>query len=106
MGVVFEVPTSNQPQTQTVALGGVFYQLTTRWNAESGCWTLDIADSSGIPLLSGLPMITGADLLAQFEYLGIANNGALVVQSDNNPDLVPDSSTLGATGHLFCVVPS
>jgi hypothetical protein len=46
-------------------------------------------------------MITGTDLLNQYRYLGIA--GSLVVQSSNDPSLVPNEKTLGTTGHLYFV---
>jgi Domain of unknown function (DUF6983) len=102
---IYEIPTSNVPQVQTISLNGVQYQITTRWNAYAGngAWVMDIADSNGNRILSGVPLVTGADLLAQFEYLGIG--GAMVVQSDNNPDVVPDSLSLGVTGHLFYATP-
>jgi hypothetical protein len=34
-------------------------------------WCLDIMDSTGADLIKGIPLITGADLLAQYRYLGL-----------------------------------
>jgi hypothetical protein len=94
-----------QPQTFKISLGGTFYQLTMHWCAPANCWILDIADQSGNKIVSGRPMVTGVDLLGQFRYLGIGGGGGMLVQSDNDPDLVPDFDSLGSTGHLFWVGP-
>jgi hypothetical protein len=64
-------------------------------------WILDISDTTGQPIASGLPLIPGIDLLYQYKYLGIG--GALMVQVDGRPDSVPDFSGLGTTGHLYFV---
>jgi hypothetical protein len=61
-------------------------------------------DSNQNPILTGLPLVTGVDLLEQYGYLGIG--GSLVVQSTNDPSLVPNYDTLGSTGNLFFVVAS
>ncbi|HDS4945079.1 TPA: hypothetical protein QHY57_005346, partial [Klebsiella pneumoniae subsp. ozaenae] len=34
-------------------------------------WCLDIMDSTGADLIKGIPLITGANLLAQYRYLGL-----------------------------------
>lgn len=103
MATVYEIPLSPSPQTFTVSLGGKSYQLTVQWrDAVEGGWALDIADSAGKPLVQGIPLVTGANLLDQFAYLGIA--GQLRVQTDNDPDAVPAFDNLGNTSHLYFVV--
>lgn len=99
-----EVPLQPQAQQLYVSLNGVTYQLTLRWNAYSAAWVADLASASGTPMISGFPLVTGVDLLEQFEYLGIG--GALVVQSDNDPNLVPNYGSLGVTGHLYYLLGS
>lgn len=99
MSVVFEIPTSPTPQQFTVTLGGVTYVMTLKWCDPNASWLLDIADSNANPLILGIPLVTGADLLAQYAYVGIP--GQLIVQSDNNVNLVPSFVTLGVTGHLY-----
>jgi hypothetical protein len=97
----FEVPLSPTPQTFLVSLGNVSYQLTVRWCDPASCWTLDIADSLQNPILTGIPLVTGADLLAQFEYLSLG--GQLIVQTDHDKDAVPTFQNLGVNGHLYFV---
>jgi len=64
---------------------------------------LYIADDTGNSLLSGIPLVTGADLLEQFSYIGIG--GALVVQSSNDPNAVPTYEDLGTVGNLYFLTP-
>lgn len=95
----YEIPLSPKPQTFSVALGGVTYQMTLKWNWVSSCWVLDIADASGNAIVNGLPLVTGGDLLDQYAHLGFS--GRLIVQTDNDPDAVPTFDDLGSTGHLY-----
>jgi hypothetical protein len=108
MSTAFEVPLSPMPQKFSISLANVTYNLKLRWNdtlygggLEDPCWLLDISDATGDPILTSLPLVTGTDLLAQYGYLNFG--GQLVVQSDNDPGLVPDFTTLGKTGHLYFV---
>ena len=97
----YEVPTSALDQTFSVALGGITYQLTTRWCAPASAWVLDIADVNGVALVSGIPVVTGVDLLEQYRHLGIA--GQLVAQTDGDTFAVPTQSNLGTAGRLYFV---
>jgi len=64
-------------------------------------WVLDIADVSSDPIVQGIPLVTGCDLLAQYAYLGIP--GQLVVQTDGSPDTMPTYANLGTNSHLYYV---
>lgn len=100
---VFTVPTSPKPQSFFISLSGVSYQFTLKWNTASACWMLDLADANAAPLALGLPLITGANLLEQLDYLGVP--GELIVQSDNDPDAVPTFDSLGSAGELYYISP-
>lgn len=97
----YEIPFLSQPQTFTIALSGVTYRLTTSWNTSSECWVLDIATPDGTPIVSGIPIITGVDLLQQYAYLGIA--GRIFVQSAGQVTRIPGFNDLGADGQVFFV---
>lgn len=103
MSTAFEIPLAAAPQKITIALGGVTYRLVFVWNTVSLCWVLDIYSADSAPVLLGVPIVTGADLLAQYAYLGFG--GQLIVQSDPDPDLVPSFASLGAGGHVYWVQP-
>jgi hypothetical protein len=97
---IVEIPLSPTPQTLTVLLGNIYYQLNVQYrDTLEGGWFLDISDSTGVPLVQGIPMITGANLLEQYAYLGI--DADLRVQTDNDPDAVPTYTNLGLTSHLY-----
>lgn len=100
---VYEVPLRPQPEAFGITLAGKDYRLTVRWReATEGGWVLDIATSAGDPILMGVPLVTGADLLAQYPHL--AFGGSLIVQTDHNPDAVPTFANLGQLSHLYFVV--
>lgn len=98
----YEIPLTARAQTFTVALAGTTYALTLRWNTAGSYWVLDVATSARVPIAQGLPVITGVDLLGQLRYLGIG--GALVAQTDGDPDAVPQFAGLGTSGRIFFVV--
>lgn len=99
---VFEIPLASVPQKVQVELVGISYLLTVTWCDPIQCWTMDIAlASSGAFLVRGVPLVTGADLLAQFRYLGIP--GQLIVQSDTDTLAQPTFNNLGITAHLYFV---
>lgn len=99
----FEVPTKPaQAQRFQVQLGQQTYTLRVVWNTVSSCWVMDIADAEDVPIVQGIPLITGADLLEQYGYLGIP--GRLIVQTDNDPNAVPTFLNLGEAGHLYYLV--
>lgn len=97
-----EIPLISAPQRFQISLSGTQYQLRVKWCPPADCWTLDIADNSGAALVSGIPLVTGANLLEQYEYLGIP--GELIVLSDDSMWNVPTYLNLGSIGHLYYIV--
>lgn len=102
MSSPFQIPLIASPQTLSISMAGVVYQLTVKWNVATGSWVLDIADNSGNPIISGIPIVTGEDLLSPFGYLNFG--GKLIAQTDNDVDAVPTFENLGSSGNLFFVV--
>lgn len=98
-----EVPLIPSPQTLSISLAGVPLNFLIYWCDPAQCWILDAFDVNGVALLTGTPLITGADLLAQFAYL--KPGGELIVQTDHDKDAVPTYTNLGITGHLYFVTP-
>jgi len=101
---VFEVPLSPQPQQFQITLGGNQLNLTFLYrDAPMGGWTVDILNNAYAPIVCGVPLVTGTDLLAQYGYLEFG--GQLWVTSDGDPDAVPTFFNLGAIpgGHLYWI---
>lgn len=101
MSSAFELPLTPIAQVFFIQLANVLYQLSLRWNSVSNCWVFDLAGADEAPLLNGVPIVTGTDLLGQFAYLGIA--GGLVALTEGNPDAVPTFQNLGDAGNLYFV---
>lgn len=97
--MIQEIPLVPNSQIVRCIIGGIVYILTFTWRGTG--YVMDIADTKNNALVSGLSLVTGADLLAQFSYLGIT--GALVILSDYAPSLVPLYTTLGISSHLVVV---
>ncbi|RQZ31531.1 hypothetical protein DIE14_01040 [Burkholderia sp. Bp9017] len=102
MTTFYEIPLTPDPQTFTLTLSGVTYTMTVQYRAAGGTgWILDVADANGNPLVAGIPLVTGIDLLGQYAYLGFG--GRLWVQGAANPDDVPTFDDLGVGSHVFWV---
>lgn len=98
----YEIPLSANNQTLSVVMNGVTYNLRVIWNTVEMAWVLDIYDVNNNPILTAIPLVSGRDLLEQYDYLGIG--GGLVAYVDNDPNDSPSFTNLGTTGHLiFCV---
>ena len=96
------IPLTPVPQSFNIALAGVDYQLTVKWASalESG-WYLDIlTPGNATPILMGLPLVTGCDLLEPYRYLNF--NGSLILDS-----VLPASiDSLGENQQLIFVIVS
>jgi len=104
MATIFTIPLSPTPQTFKITLGGVDYRLTfTYKDIEEGGWILDIADANSVPMILGIPLVTGVDLLAQYAHMGFG--GELRVQTTQDPDAVPTFDNLGIDAILYWVTP-
>lgn len=100
--VPYEIPLSPQAQTFTIQLGTITYNLVVAWNdAPMGGWVLDILDNNSDPVVTGIPLVTGVNLLEQYDYLGF--QGALQVQTDFDPDEIPTFQNLGIQSHLYFI---
>lgn len=99
---VYEIPLTPTPQTFGITLGLIDYIMTVIWAAaQDGGWVLNIADANAKPIISGIKLVTGANLLAGYGYLGFT--GTLAVQTDHDTDALPTFDNLGLTSHLFFV---
>lgn len=97
MTELYEIPLISEPQTLTLSLGGTDYALRLRWNDHASLWILDIADADENDLVCGIPLVTGIDLLEQYQHLGF--NGGLYAY-ENDTDVPPSFDTLGVSGGL------
>lgn len=96
----YEIPLTPEGQRFSITLSGTEYQLRVQWrNSIDAGWTIDISDSSGVAIINGIPLVTGCNLLEQYQHLGFA--GVLWVQTTADPDAVPAFDDLGIGSHLY-----
>lgn len=101
----YEIPLQPAAQKFNIQLAGVVYQLTLIWRtSDQGGWFLDIALSDSTPVLQGVPLVTGADLLEQYPDKNFG--GVLRVTTDGDPLAVPTYGNLGVTGRVYFGVES
>lgn len=109
--MIYEIPLSGAPQRFAIELPGapVNYVMTFQWRdapdgmAGGGGWVLDIADADGTAMVCGIPLVTGADLLAQYAYLNFG--GQLAVHSAGIPDATPTFNNLGTGSRVYWITP-
>ena len=95
------IPLVNIPQSFVIALAGINYLMTCKWNdAPDAGWVFDLTNSdTNTPILANAPLITGADCLSGLEYLGI--NGQMIVLTSGDPTAVPTLANLGIDSNLY-----
>lgn len=110
---VFEIPLEGFNEKFHITIGGIDYGVRALWNVPAQCWMIDIYDAADVPILTGISLVTGTDLLGQYTYLHIGNNqqpGSTDVQFvvmttavGRSPDETPTQTNLGTDGKLFYV---
>ena len=98
----YEIPLQPTNQNIRISILNVTYVIRTYYcDIANGGWVIDISDSSGNAILQGLPLVTGADLLGQHEYLDLGFG--LMFASDGDINAVSGFNDLGVSGHLYVV---
>lgn len=98
---LFVLPLTNAPQTFDVIIVGVNYRLSLVWNdqADSG-WQFDLSNADTLEVLvAGVPLITGASLLAGLDYLGFVGN--LYAYTSGDITAVPTYDNLGVNSNIY-----
>lgn len=97
---IAEIPLTPDNQQFTTAINGVNYSILTLWRDDAG-WIIDLQDSNGADIVTGIPLMTGVNLLAQFSYLNLGF-GLAVVCDDPAQDY-PTKTDLGINSHLLAI---
>lgn len=117
---VIEIPLINGSQTLNFVINSFTYTLSIIWRATTfglvtdistslnvldseygqltGNYYLDISQNNS-NLVTGIPLVTGTDLLEPFKYLNIPGNWYII--NDDLSDSIPSYSSLGQTSHLL-----
>lgn len=104
---VYEIPLSGTPQVFSIAWASRIYKLRfTYCDAPNAGWILDISDDvSDQPLVCGIPLVPGVDLLAQYDYLGFTEQLYVVTNDDYHSADYPTFLGLGSNqSHVYIQV--
>lgn len=102
MSIPIAVLLTSGNQRFTLLIDGVEYAFVLRWNnAPLGGWVLDIYRDASTPLVAGLPLVTGADMLAQHRHLGIPRQ--LILAMDGDLDATPRYDQIARDANLYLV---
>ncbi|MDN8543373.1 hypothetical protein QZH36_18375 [Erwinia sp. BC051422] len=96
---ITEIPLTPDNQLFDISINNSDYKMRIIWR-ESG-WFLDLQNSDGGDIIAGIPLVTGADLVAQYAYLQLGFG--LWLFSDSSGNTAPDQYDLGYTAHL-CII--
>ena len=97
MAAYYAIPLIAEQQSFGITLAGKEYRLTVRWfDAPEAGWTLDIEEpDKAAPIVMGVPLVTGCDLLEHLEF-----GGELWMEGE----LPPSLENLGSDVELVFVV--
>ena len=90
-------------QAVDMAVNGVDWRFTARWNARAGAYALDLEDSAGDTVIAGRLLRVGADALEGSKArLGVS--GVLTVDDTSGRGEQPTQGGLGARWALVWLV--
>ena len=81
-----------------------FFRLKFLPDSDTPTWSLDIFDSNNILMIGGLPLVTGCNLLEQYEYLGLGVQ-MFCTTDGADPLAVPTLENLGTSSSLWIASP-
>lgn len=96
--IITELPLSADNQTFSTTINGVSLKMRLIWREGMG-WVLDLLDSGDAAIIAGIPLVTGTDLLAQYQHLGLGFG--LTVVCDDPIQEYPTQTGLGTNCHLY-----
>lgn len=98
--MIQEVPLTADNQTFSVTLGGKSWYMRLLWRDVAG-WILDIYDANNVPVLTGVPLIPGVNLLAQYPSLPF--DGMLAVGVATEAPAYPTQVNLGTASRFYFI---
>jgi hypothetical protein len=98
------IPTYSDAESRySVALGGSVVSIVTRYSYSAQCWQMDLSDSLGNAILTGLMLVPGVDLLKPYPQIKRTLGSLLLVELTEGDYISPDS--LGTTTKLLWFEP-
>lgn len=98
----FTIPTRNDLPfyTYRITLSSNIYTLTFHYNVRMDRWILDVADSSGAVILSGVALLILRDVIGQYITLALPP-GAIFATDETQKDQQPTIYSFGTDKTLW-----
>ena len=103
MSTYYEIPLESKPHSFQAQLGGTTYTLTVRFNPVLGVWVLDIGDAQSLPIVGGIALVPGVDLLGQYRHLGVPKGQLVMGWVTLGAVQPPGFDNLGTDGRLYFI---
>lgn len=84
--------------TEEVELDGVPLKLSFVWNASNSAWILDIYNLAGVPVLAGVKVVLGFDLIGRYKRSGLPGGKLIVVDPGQRLDPIEYGDFTGSRG--------
>lgn len=89
--------------TQRTTLDGASFVLKFDWYGRDGKWRLSLADADGVPIRTGIVLVTGVRLLARVVHPRRPRGDLAVIDATGANDVDPGFSDLGARFRLYYI---
>lgn len=96
---VFEIPLNDFAEIFQIEIAGQNFTFKTRWNESLNRWILDIGRDEQTWIINNLAMVSGIDLLSQFDHLQLGFQ--LYVQVDGDSEAEMGESNIGKEARLL-----
>lgn len=94
----YELPISDEPSQEFICeLDGIKYLFRVQLNVRGDFWTLDVNTVDDEPIALGIPLVLGADLLANERFI----HGVLFLVGYSGKGVDPTGDTLGEYGLIW-----
>ncbi len=99
--ILSKIPIANELGAQqfTIELDGNVYNFHFRYNYRMSLWIMDIHDEEDDALLTGIPLVTGVNLLHQYVAEELPTGHLIVVNETD--DTAPDRYTMGKEAFIY-----
>lgn len=97
---LLEIPLGSVPGTVSLNLPGRSVRLRLTFEDGEGTWIMDIYDDGEAPLVCGIPLLIGLDLLGPYGHLGF-NTRMFVLRRGGDPAEDIGYDDLGTAAGLF-----
>lgn len=96
--MIYELPMTDDASQEFVCeLNKVKYLFRVQLNVRAGVWTLDVNSSNDETIIAGLPLVLGADLLANERF----TSGMLFLVDYSGSNLDPTAKNFGNYGLIW-----